>query len=123
VFSSTVINSIDRQTLSILAPYLKQEYQWTNTDYANLVIFFRIAYSVGQTICGRLMDRVGTRRGLTLSVAWYSVVSMLTAFATGFKSFAFFRFLLGAGESANWPGATKAVSEWFPEPGRGRGAA
>jgi MFS transporter, ACS family, hexuronate transporter len=119
LFASTVINYIDRQTLSLLAPYLKQEYQWTNTDYANLVISFRVAYSVGQTICGRLMDRVGTRRGLTLSVAWYSVVSMLTALATGLKSFALFRFLLGAGESANWPGATKAVSEWFPKRERG----
>ncbi|HZN10314.1 MAG TPA: MFS transporter [Blastocatellia bacterium] len=119
LFASTVINYIDRQTLSLLAPYLKQEYQWTNTDYANLVISFRVAYSVGQTVCGRLMDRVGTRRGLTLSVAWYSVVSMLTALATGLKSFALFRFLLGAGESANWPGATKAVSEWFPKRERG----
>jgi ACS family hexuronate transporter-like MFS transporter len=62
-----------------------------------------------------LMDRVGTRRGLTLSVFWYSIVSMATSLAGGFYSFATFRFLLGAGESANWPGATKAVSEWFPK--------
>lgn len=119
LFASTVINYIDRQTLSLLAPYLKQEYHWTNTDYANLVIAFRAAYSIGQTLCGRLMDRVGTRRGLTLSVAWYSIVSVLTSLANGFYSFAAFRFLLGAGESANWPGATKAVSEWFPKRERG----
>src|SRR5947208_13761902 len=61
------------------------------------------------------MDRVGTRRGLTLTVLWYSVVSMLTSLANGFYSFAGFRFLLGAGESANWPAATKAVCEWFPK--------
>jgi ACS family hexuronate transporter-like MFS transporter len=61
------------------------------------------------------MDRIGTRRGLTLSVLWYSLVSILTPLARGFYSFASFRFLLGAGESANWPGATKAVSEWFPK--------
>jgi ACS family hexuronate transporter-like MFS transporter len=61
------------------------------------------------------MDRVGTRRGLTLTVIWYSIVSMLTSLAAGFYSFATFRFLLGAGESANWPAATKAVSEWFPK--------
>jgi ACS family hexuronate transporter-like MFS transporter len=115
LFASTVINYIDRQTLSLLSPYLKQLYHWTNSDYANLLIGFRIAYSIGQSVCGRLMDRVGTRRGLTLSVLWYSIVSMATSLAGGFYSFATFRFLLGAGESANWPGATKAVSEWFPK--------
>src|SRR5216684_6120981 len=119
LFASTVINYIDRQTLSLLAPYLKLEYHWSNTDYANLVIAFRVAYSVGQTIFGRFMDRVGTRRGLSISVAFYSLVSMLTPLARGLGSFAFFRFLLGAGESANWPAATKAVSEWFPKRERG----
>lgn len=115
LFASTVINYIDRQTLSLLAPYLKLEYHWTNSDYANIAIAFRVAYSIGQTAFGRLMDRIGTRRGLTLTVIWYSAVSMLTSLARGFYSFATFRFLLGAGESANWPAATKAVSEWFPK--------
>jgi ACS family hexuronate transporter-like MFS transporter len=115
LFASTVINYIDRQTLSLLAPYLKLEYHWTNSDYANIAISFRVAYSIGQTVFGRLMDRIGTRRGLTITVIWYSIVSMLTSLANGFYSFATFRFLLGAGESANWPAATKAVSEWFPK--------
>jgi MFS transporter, ACS family, hexuronate transporter len=123
LFASTVINYIDRQTLALLSPFLTQEHHWTHTDYANLLISFRIAYSVGQTVCGRLIDRIGTRRGLSLSVLWYSVVSMATSLATGFYSFAAFRFLLGAGESANWPGATKAVSEWFPKHERGLAAA
>lgn len=115
LFASTVINYIDRQTLSLLAPYLQIQYHWTNSDYANLLVAFRIAYSIGQSVFGRLMDRVGTRRGLTLTVIFYSIVSMLTSLARGFYSFATFRFLLGAGESANWPAATKAVSEWFPK--------
>ena len=119
LFASTVINYIDRQTLSILSPFLKQDFHWSNVDYANIAIAFRLAYSIGQTVCGRLMDRVGTRRGLTISVAWYSAVSLLTSLASGLRSFAFFRFLLGAGESANWPGANKAVSEWFPKRERG----
>ena len=123
LFASTVINYVDRQTLSILAPYLKQDYHWTNVDYANLVIAFRIAYSIGQSVCGRLIDRVGTRRGLTISVIWYSIVSLLTSLANGIVSFGVFRFLLGAGESANWPGASKAVSEWFPKRERGVAAA
>jgi MFS transporter, ACS family, hexuronate transporter len=119
LFASTVINYLDRQTLSLLAPFLKIEYHWTNTDYANLVIAFRISYSVGQTVFGRFMDRIGTRRGLSITVVFYSAVSMLTSLARGFYSFAAFRFLLGAGESANWPAATKAVSEWFPKRERG----
>ena len=94
---------------------MKLDYHWSNSDYANLVIAFRLAYSVGQTLFGRLMDRIGTRRGLTFTVAWYSIVSVLTSLANGFASFAMFRFFLGAGESANWPAATKAVSEWFPK--------
>jgi ACS family hexuronate transporter-like MFS transporter len=123
LFASTVINYIDRQTLSILAPYLKLDYHWTNTDYANIAIAFRIAYTIGQTVWGRQIDRVGTRRGLTISVTWYSIVSLLTSLANGIASFAVFRFLLGAGESANWPGASKAVSEWFPKRERGLAAA
>lgn len=119
LFTSTVINYLDRQTLSILAPFLKVDFHWTNTDYAAIVIAFRIAYSLGQAVCGRLIDRVGTRRGITLTVGAYSLVSMLTPLANGLRSFAFFRFLLGAGESANWPAATKAVSEWFPKGERG----
>ena len=114
LFASTVINYIDRQTLALLAPFLTQDYHWTHTDYANLLISFRIAYALGQTACGRFIDRVGTRRGLSISVLWYSFVSIATSLASGFRGFAAFRFLLGAGESANWPGATKAVSEWFP---------
>jgi len=119
LLASTIINYIDRQTLSLLAPYLKSQYRWTNSDYANIVIAFRVAYSIGQTVFGRLMDRIGTRRGLSLSVACYSLVSMSTALARGIASFAGFRFLLGAGESANWPAATKTVAEWFPKSERG----
>ena len=119
LFASTVINYIDRQTLSVLGPYLKIDYHWNNEQFALIVISFRVAYSVGQTVSGRIIDRIGTRKGLTITVVWYSVAAMLTSFAVGLRSFAFFRFLLGAGESANWPAATKAVSEWFPRRERG----
>src|SRR5919109_3285661 len=114
LFLSTVINYIDRQTLSVLSPILKDQFRWTNSDFALIVIAFRIAYSVGQTVSGRWLDRVGTRTGLTVAVAFYSVSAMLSSLAGGLRSFAMFRFLLGLGESANWPGATKAVAEWFP---------
>ncbi len=114
LFLSTVVNYIDRQTLSVLAPYLKTEYSWSNTDFAWILISFRVAYAIGQTIAGRLVDRLGTRRGLSLAVIWYSIAAMATSMAIGLRSFCAFRFALGLGEAANWPGATKAVSEWFP---------
>jgi len=114
LFLSTVVNYIDRQTLNVLAPQLKAQFGWSNTDFAWLVIAFRAAYGGGQMIAGRLLDSIGTRAGLSLTVACYSTVAALTSLATGFRSFAAFRFLLGLAESANWPGATKAVAEWFP---------
>src|SRR5215472_7092957 len=114
LFLSTVINYIDRQTLSVLAPNIKQEFGWNNQTFALLIIAFRIAYAIGQSVSGRFLDTVGIRKGLTLTVAFYSLSAMLTSTAAGLRSFCGFRFLLGAGESANWPGATKAVSEWFP---------
>jgi ACS family hexuronate transporter-like MFS transporter len=114
LFFSTVINYIDRQTLSVLAPALKAEYRWTNSDFALVIISFRAAYTLGQAGAGRFLDAVGTRAGLTATVAFYSIAAMLTSLAGGLRSFCFFRFLLGAGEGGNWPGATKAVAEWFP---------
>jgi ACS family hexuronate transporter-like MFS transporter len=98
---------------------LKSDYHWTNSDFALLIISFRVSYAVMQTVAGRLLDWLGTRRGLLLSVTWYSIAAMMTATAQGLRSFMAFRFLLGAGEAANWPGATKAVAEWFPKTERG----
>ena len=114
LFLSTVINYIDRQTLSVLAPYIKAEFQWNNATFALLIISFRVAYAVGQSVSGRLLDRVGIRRGLPFAVGFYSFTAMATSLATGLGSLSAFRFLLGAGESANWPGAAKTVAEWFP---------
>ena len=119
LFLSTVINYLDRQTLNVLGPTLKVEFHWSNQDFALIIIAFRIAYTVMQTVGGRLLDRLGTRNGLTLTVLWYSTVACLTSLANGLWTFCTFRFLLGAGEAANWPGATKAVSEWFPRRQRG----
>lgn len=114
LFLSTVINYIDRQTLSVLGPHLQRDYHWTNTDFATILIAFRIAYTIMQGVGGRVMDLLGTRRGLSVSVSFYSIVACLTSLANGIASFRIFRFLLGAGEACNWPAATKAVSEWFP---------
>ena len=119
LFASTAINYIDRQTLSVLAPYLKIEFHWSNSDFALILIAFRIAYALGETASGRFLDWLGTRFGLLFTVSGYSLAAMLTGLAVGLRSFVVFRFLVGVGESANWPGATKAVSEWFPKSERG----
>jgi ACS family hexuronate transporter-like MFS transporter len=114
LFLSTVINYIDRQTLSVLAPHIKADFAWDNSTFALLIISFRAAYALGQTVAGRFLDSVGIRKGLTLAVAFYSASAVLASLATGVRSFCVFRFLLGAGESANWPGAAKTVAQWFP---------
>ena len=119
LFASTVINYIDRQTLSVLAPFLKEEYKWSNADFATVLIAFRVAYTIMQSVSGRLMDWLGTRVGLACSVFCYSTIACLTSLAQGITGFRAFRFLLGAGEAGNWPAATKAVSEWFPDRERG----
>ncbi|PYJ05900.1 MAG: MFS transporter [Verrucomicrobia bacterium] len=114
LFAMTVINYIDRQTINVLAPILKGENRWTNSQFALLLISFRVAYTIMQSVNGRLLDRFGTRLGLTVSVTFYSLVQMLTSTVKGLGSFCSFRFLLACGEAANNPGSTKAVSEWFP---------
>lgn len=101
LFASTVINYIDRQTLSVLAPYLKAEFKWSNSDFALTIIAFRLAYTVFQLIAGRVLDALGTKRGLSLAVLWYSLAAMAGSLAVGLKSFAFCRFLLGVGEAGN----------------------
>lgn len=119
LFASTAINYIHRQTLVVLGPYLKVQFHWSNSDFALLLIAFRIAYALGQAVSGKFLDRLGTRLGLLISVAFYSLAAMSSGLATGLRGFVALRFLVGAGESANWPGATKAVSEWFPKSERG----
>ncbi len=114
LLTSTTINYIDRQTVSVLAPFLKVQYHWQNSDLAWVFIAFRATYGIGQTLSGWILDRAGTRQGLTLTVLWYSAVASLTSLVSGFRSLICCRGLLGLGESANWPGAVKAVAEWFP---------
>ena len=114
LFASMVINYLDRQTFNGLSPFIIRQFDWTLEDFGTLLVSFRIAYTLMQAVAGRLLDRVGTRRGLAASVAFYSAMSMLTAAAGSLGQFRAVRGLLGAGEAANWPGAIKASSEWFP---------
>jgi ACS family hexuronate transporter-like MFS transporter len=119
LFCSTVINYIDRQTLSNLAPVITKEFHMTNADYSYIVSAFQIAYAIMWLVGGVLLDLIGTRLGLTIAMIWWSLASMLPAFAHSVRAFAISRFLLGIGEGFNWPGASKTVAEWFPAKERG----
>lgn len=114
LFLATIINYMDRQTLSVLAPTLRDQFHMSNTDYSRIVFAFLLAYTFGQSGSGKIMDWLGTRRGFSLAMAWWSVAAMLHATANSILHFGLFRFLLGLGEAGNWPGGVKAVSEWFP---------
>lgn len=114
LFAATVINYVDRQTLSVLAPVLRDRFGMSNTDYSHIVFAFLLAYMIMQTGSGRMMDRLGTRRGFAITIAVWSVAAMLHSLAASALAFAACRFLLGLGEAGNWPGGIKAVSEWFP---------
>lgn len=114
VFLATLINYIDRLTVSVLAPIITADLQLTNLQYASLGTWFLLAYTISQGLSGRMYDRVGTRRGFALSITVWSVAAMLHALARGLGSLSIFRFLLGLGEAGNWPGAAKTVAEWFP---------
>lgn len=114
LFLATVINYVDRQTLSVLAPELRDRFHMSNTDYSRIVFAFLLAYMIMQSGSGRIMDRLGTRRGFSLTIGWWSIAAVLHATANSALSFGAFRFLLGLGEAGNWPGGVKVVSEWFP---------
>lgn len=110
----TIINYIDRQTLSVLAPTIRAEFGMTNVSYARVVTIFLLGYTISQALSGKVFDRIGVRRGFMLFVGIWTIASMLHATARNVVQLAIFRFILGIGEAGNWPGAAKAVAEWFP---------
>ena len=114
LFFSTVINYISRQTFSVLAPMISAQYHLSHTDLSKIFGAFQVSYAITWLIGGIFLDAVGTRLGLALAVVFWSIVNILTGFASSVFGFASFRFLLGIGEGLNWPGASKTVAEWFP---------
>ena len=114
LFIAAVLNYIDRQTLSALAPTIQIDLSMDDQEYANVINIFLIAYTIAYLISGRIADKIGTRASLFIFVAWWSVFNMLTAASRGVTSLSFYRFGLGLGEAGIWPAASKAVSEWFP---------
>jgi ACS family hexuronate transporter-like MFS transporter len=114
IFLLTVVNYIDRMTLSVLAPTIMKQFAMTNVAYSRVVFMFLLAYTISQTVSGKVLDRVGTRAGFMLFVGIWTVASMLHAAARSVTQLGACRFFLGIGEAGNWPGAAKAVAEWFP---------
>lgn len=123
VFLATLINYIDRLTISVLAPVITRDLGLTNTEFGGIVTWFLLAYTISQGLSGKLYDRIGTRLGFVLSISVWSVAAMAHAFARGLGSLSLFRFVLGLGEAGNWPGAAKTVAEWFPARQRAFGMA
>jgi ACS family hexuronate transporter-like MFS transporter len=116
---STMLNLIDRQTLSIVAPYIRDEFGLSNSDYANILNAFLLSYTIMYTVGGRLVDRIGEKIGMTLFVLWWSLSTMLHSLTSGALSLGAFRFLLGVGEPGNYPAALRAVTTWFAKRERG----
>ena len=115
LFGAITVNYIDRQVIGLLAPTLTRVLHWSESDYGVIVSWWTIAYGVGAYFMGRFMDRVGVRRGLTIAVSAWSVAAMSHALVSPVTGFSVARAFLGLGESGNFPGAWKAVAEWFPK--------
>ena len=115
LFFATTINYIDRQVFGILAPEMKKIFGWTDTNYTDIVFWFEVAYAVGQLLAGRMLDRIGTFAGFALAMFFWSGASMLHAAMGSIAGFGLARFLLGLGESGNFPASIKVVAEWFPK--------
>ena len=115
LFVVTTINYVDRQVLGILAPTLQRDLGWSEAAYGDVVSWFSLPYAFAFLAAGRLFDRIGVRRGFAAAVIAWSLAAMAHAFARTTALFSAARALLGVAESANFPGAIKAVAEWFPK--------
>ncbi|MFC2137407.1 MFS transporter [Bacteroidota bacterium] len=115
LFFATTINYIDRQVIGILKPYIAEDLGWSEFGYGNIVSAFQFAYAIGLLLTGRILDKIGTKLGYTLSIVIWSISGMAHALAKSVFSFGVARAFLGIGESANFPAAVKTVAEWFPK--------
>ena len=115
LFFATTINYADRQVLGLLAPTLQRELAWNETDYGAIVSWFSLTYGIGLLVMGRVIDRIGVRRGYAGSIIVWSLAAMSHALARTVTGFSVARAALGLGESGNFPSAIKTVAEWFPK--------
>lgn len=121
VFMATSINYFDRSIIGVMAPTLQKIFDWSNKDYAAIMVSFKIAYGIGLLFMGGIIDKMGTKIGYTISIIIWSIFGMLhAAIRPAFSLIGFIvaRFGLGIGESGNFPAAIKTVAEWFPKKDR-----
>ncbi|MGK2864689.1 MAG: MFS transporter, partial [Chitinophagaceae bacterium] len=134
LFFATTVNYLDRQVLSLLKPLLEEKFNWSNTDYANIASVFQFTYAISMLFAGRIIDRLGTKKGFTWAIIIWSIAAIIHALAipigegiatvlgwigiavlpVSVMGFMFARALLGFGESGNFPAAIKATAEYFP---------
>jgi ACS family hexuronate transporter-like MFS transporter len=119
----SLISYIDRTTLALLAPAILRETHLSVEQYGFIISAFSVAYMLGNPVWGRILDRAGLRRGMTVAVACWTAASVAHAFASGFWSFGVARAALGFGEGATFPGGLRAVTQSLQPDERGRGLA
>lgn len=115
LFFATTINYLDRQVVGLLKPVLEKELDWTETDYSYIVMAFTASYAIGLLLFGRIIDKIGSKLGYTISITVWSIAAMGHALVKSTLGFGIARSLLGLGESGNFPAAIKTVTEWFPK--------
>ena len=115
VFFATTINYLDRAVISLLKAPLTIQYNWTETDYANIVIVFQLCYAIGLIGAGRIIDKLGTKIGYALATTLWSIAAMMHAAVSGTVGFMAVRGFLGITEAGNFPAAVKSIAEWFPK--------
>jgi ACS family hexuronate transporter-like MFS transporter len=115
LFFATTINYIDRQVIGLLKPTLEVEFGWSENDYANIVMAFTAAYALGLLVFGRIIDKIGTKMGFSISIVFWSIAACLHGVVKTTFGFGVARAALGLGESGNFPAAIKTVAEWFPK--------
>ena len=135
LFFATTVNYLDRQVLSLLQPHLAEKFNWTNSDYANITSVFQFVYALSMLFAGRIIDKLGTKKGYTLAIIIWSVGAIVHALAipigenisavlgwigigtvsVSIAGFMFSRAILAFGEAGNFPAAIKATAEYFPK--------
>src|SRR5579885_2158837 len=119
----STISYIDRNTLALLAPTILHDTHLTNEQYGFIISAFSFAYMLANPVWGKILDRIGVRRGMTAAVSLWTIASAAHAFASGFRSFGAARAILGFGEGATFPGSLRTVVQTLPLEKRSRGIA
>jgi ACS family hexuronate transporter-like MFS transporter len=115
IFVATTVNYLDRAVISLLKSTLTKELKWDDGDYANVEIAFKLSYAIGLMFAGRVIDKIGTKKGYSWATGLWSLSAMAHAFANNVVGFAGARAALGLTEAGNFPAAIKSIAEWFPQ--------